>query len=152
MTHTPDPDCPVDHAGAERAVDLLPNPVRRGAYFTIGVVSVGLGVIGILVPLWPTTCFLLLAGWCFARSSKRAERWLHENPFFGRYLKDYREHGIISTRVRATSLVVLWGFIGFSAFALASRLWAVALLIVVAGAVTVHLVSLPTERRASAPD
>jgi uncharacterized membrane protein YbaN (DUF454 family) len=152
MPHVPDPDCPVDHVGAERAVDSLPGPIRRGAYFTVGAVSVGLGVIGILVPLWPTTCFLLLAGWCFARSSRRAERWLHENRLFGRYLKDYREYGIISTRVRTTSLVVLWGFIGLSAFALAGRLWAVALLIVVAGAVTLHLFSLPTEGRVSTPD
>jgi len=113
---------------------------------------VGLGVIGIVVPLWPTTCFLLLAAWCFARSSTRAERWLHENRFFGRYLSDYREHGIISTRVRTMSLVVLWSFIGLSAFALASRLWIVALLLVVAGTVTLHLLSLPTEARAPAPD
>jgi uncharacterized membrane protein YbaN (DUF454 family) len=145
-------DCPIDHDAAERAVAKLPDPVRRGVYFTIGVVSVGLGVIGIVVPLWPTTCFLLLAGWCFARSSPRAERWLHENRLFGRYLRDYRERGIISTRVRHASLAVLWSFIGVSAFLFLSRVWVVALLLVVAAAVTVHLYSLPTEVRSSAAD
>lgn len=138
-------DCPIDHDAAERTVDRLPDPLRRGVYFTVGSVSVVLGVIGIVVPLWPTTCFLLLAGWCFARSSSRAERWLHENRLFGRYLKDYRERGIISSRVRHTSLAVLWIFIGISAFLLLSRLWAVALLLLVAIAVTAHLYSLPTE-------
>ena len=133
-------------------MDHLPGPIRRGVYFSIGSVSVALGVIGIFVPLWPTTCFFLLAGWCFARSSRRAERWLHENRLFGRYLRDYRERGVISTRVRTTSVATLWAFIAVSAFFLASRLWAIALLLLVAAAVTAHLYSLPTEARVSTAD
>jgi len=121
-------------------------------YFGIGASSVVLGVIGIFVPLWPTTCFLLLAGWCFARSSHRAERWLHENRLFGRYLRDYREQGMISPKVRTTSVLTLWAFIGVSAFFLANRLWAVALLLLVAGTVTAHLYSLPTEASVSTAD
>jgi len=138
-------DCPIDHEAAERVAERLPGPVRRGMYFSIGAVSVVAGVIGIFVPLWPTTCFLLLAGWCFARSSPRAERWLHENRLFGRYLADYRERGIVSPRARLTSVITLWVFIGVSAFMLGSRVWVVALLLLVAGAVTAHLYSLPTE-------
>ena len=145
-------DCPVDHDAAERAVEKLPDPVRRGLYFTVGAVSVAFGIVGVVVPLWPTTCFLLLAGWCFARSSPRAERWLYENRLFGRYLEDYKERGIISTRVRHASLVVLWFFIGISAFLFLGRVWVVALLLIVAAAVTVHLYSLPTEAQTSAAD
>jgi uncharacterized membrane protein YbaN (DUF454 family) len=145
-------DCPVDHDAAERAVEKLPDPLRRAVYFSVGSVSVGFGVIGIVVPLWPTTCFLLLAAWCFARSSPRAERWLHENRVFGKYLRDYREHGVISPSVRRTSLAVMWVFIGASAFLLMGRLWVVALLLLVASAVTLHLYSLPTEASAPAGD
>ena len=145
-------DCPIDHDAAERAVDRLPGPVRRSVYFAVGASSVVFGVIGIAVPVWPTTCFLLLAGWCFARSSPRAERWLHENRIFGRYLRDYRERGIISHRVRRNSLVVLWGSIGVSALLVAERLWLVALLLIVASLVTLHLYTLPTEARVSAQD
>ncbi len=130
-------------------VNTLPGPVRRGVYFSVGAVSVAFGVIGIFVPLWPTTCFLLLAAWCFARSSTRAERWLHENRLFGRYLRDYRESGVISGRVRTTSVATLWLFIGVSAFLLSGRLWAVALLLLVAVAVTAHLYSLPTASAAT---
>ena len=97
-------DCPVDHEGAERVVNTLPGAMRRGVYFSVGALSVVFGVIGIFVPLWPTTCFLLLAGWCFARSSRRAERWLHENRLFGRYLSGYRDRGVISARVCACSI------------------------------------------------
>lgn len=139
--------CPVDHRAAEHAVDALPGPARRGLYFTVGWTSVVLGVVGIFVPLWPTTCFLLLAGWCFARSSQRAERWLHENRVFGRYLRDYREHGVISKRVRTTSLVTMWGFMALSSILLWERLWVVVLLGVIGTTVTVHLYSLPGAAR-----
>ena len=145
-------DCPVDHEAAERAVDRLPGPLRRWLYFGTGATSVVFGVIGIFVPVWPTTCFLLLAGWCFARSSPRAERWLHENRLFGRYLRDYRERGIISPRTKRTSLVVLWLFIGTSAVLMADRLWLVALLLLVAAAVTLHLYTLPTEAPVASTD
>ncbi|MDP2957246.1 MAG: YbaN family protein [Longimicrobiales bacterium] len=144
--------CPIDHDAAERAAQALPGPLRRGVYFAIGSVSVVFGVFGIFVPLWPTTCFLLLAGWCFARSSKRAERWLHENRLFGRYLRDYRERGVISPRVRLGSVTTLWVFMGLSAMLLGGRLWAVALLVLIGGAVTLHLYSLPTPRSASPAD
>ncbi|MHB1192242.1 MAG: YbaN family protein [Longimicrobiales bacterium] len=144
--------CPIDHEAAERAAQALPGPLRRGAYFAVGAASVVMGVIGIFVPLWPTTCFLLLAGWCFARSSRRAERWLHENRFFGRYLKDYRERGVISAQVRTASLSVMWLFMGLSAVLLWKHLWAVALLVLVGVAVTAHLVALPTSARETAAD
>lgn len=126
--------------------------MRRGVYLTVGAISVAFGVIGIVVPLWPTTCFLLLAAWCFARSSPRAERWLQENRLFGRYLRDYRERGVVSTRVRHASLVVLWSFIGITALVFLSRVWVVALLLVIASAVTIHLYSLPSEARSSPAD
>ncbi len=135
--------CPIDHEAAERAADALPGPLRRMVYFGTGAVSVVLGVIGIFVPLWPTTCFLLLAAWCFARSSRRAERWLHENRLFGRYLADYRERGVVSPRVRITSAVTLWLFIGVSAVVV-REVWVAALLVLIAGAVTLHLYSLPS--------
>jgi len=130
----------------------LPGPVRRGVYVSVGALSVVFGVIGIVVPLWPTTCFLLLAAWCFARSSRAAELWLYENRLFGRYLRDYRERGVISTRLRTTSVATLWVFIALSALFLATRLWAVALLLLVAVAVTAHLYSLPTDVRIAARD
>lgn len=136
--------CPIDHEAAERAAKALPGPLGRGVYFAVGSVSVVMGVIGIFLPLWPTTCFLLLAGWCFARSSPRAERWLHENRMFGRYLRDYRTHGVISPRVRTTSVITMWAFLALSAYLLLEHLWAVALLVLIGAAVTAHLFTLPT--------
>ena len=137
--------CPIDHRAAERAARALPGPVRRGVYLGIGTLSVSAGIIGIVLPLWPTTCFLLLAGWCFARSSPRAERWLYENRVFGRYLAAYRERGVISTRLRRGATIFLWSTIVVSAVFAAGHLWIAALLLLVAGLVTAHLYSLPGE-------
>ena len=141
--------CPVDHAATERVARNLPSPLRRAVYFSVGTVGVVLGVIGIFVPLWPTTCFLLLSGWCFARSSSRAERWLHENRLFGRYVRDYREHGVVSRRVRTISVATMWAFMAVSAVLLQERLWAVALLVLIGVAVTAHLYTLPTRAPAA---
>lgn len=137
--------CPIDHRAAERAARALPGPVRRTLFLGIGALSVSAGIIGIVVPLWPTTCFLLLAAWCFARSSPRAERWLYENRLFGRYLSAYRERGVISTRVRRGATIFLWGAILVSAVFAAGHLWLVALLLLIAALVTAHLYSLPGE-------
>jgi uncharacterized membrane protein YbaN (DUF454 family) len=112
-------------------------------YFVVGAASVVFGVIGMFVPLWPTTCFLLLAAWCFARSSRRAEQWLYDNRLFGKYISDYRERGVISPRVRATSVTTMWVFMGISAVLLSDRLWISALLVLIGVAVTVHLYALP---------
>lgn len=138
--------CPVDHDAAERAADALPRTLRRGVYFTLGAASVAAGVVGIFVPLWPTTCFLLLAAWCFARSSPRAGRWLHENRLFGRYLRDYREHGVIPGRLRTASMTTMWAFMALSAVLLREHLWIVALLVLIGAAVTAHLYALPAGR------
>jgi len=88
----------------------------RLALLAAGWLSVALGIIGMFVPLLPTTCFLLLGGACFARSSPRASHWLHHNRMFGRYLTDYREAGVIPLRVKAVSIAVLWATIGTTIF------------------------------------
>ena len=139
--------CPVDHEAVEERAGRLPRPLRKAAYLSLGVASVVMGVIGIVVPVWPTTCFLLLAGWCFARSSPRAEEWLYRNRLFGRYLSAYRLHGVVSTRVRGISLAVLWVSIAASIYFVFDHLWLVAFLAVLAGVISVHLLSLSTQRR-----
>jgi uncharacterized protein len=71
-------------------------PVSRYLYFSLGCVMVGLGVIGAILPLMPTTIFLILAAGCFARSSPACEQWLLDHPRFGASLRGWREEGAIS--------------------------------------------------------
>lgn len=91
----------------------------RPFWFALGCLAVVAGVIGITLPLLPTTPFLLLAAFCFARSSPRLHRWLLEHPRLGPPIADWRQHGAISRRLKiravlfmvaALALTVLAGF------------------------------------------
>lgn len=70
----------------------------RGLWFTAGLLLTALGLIGAVLPLLPTTIFLILAAGCFARSSPRMEAWILEHPQVGPYVRDWRERGAIPLR------------------------------------------------------
>ncbi|MCA9823131.1 MAG: YbaN family protein [Dehalococcoidia bacterium] len=122
------------------------HPVVRYALTGAGGMFVGIGVIGIFVPLLPTTVFLLIAAACFGRSSPRAHHWLTTNRWFGTYLHNYsaRRGATVSTKI--TSIGALWIGIGAAVFFLATPLWLTASLGVIAAAVTTHLLMLQTLR------
>lgn len=69
-------------------------------YLILGFLMLALGIIGAFVPLMPTTIFLILAAWCFTRSSPRLERWLLDHRRFGPTLRAWREDGAISRRAK----------------------------------------------------
>lgn len=112
-----------------------------------GTLAVALGVLGIFLPLLPTTPFLLLAAACYARSSSRFYRWLLGNRWFGEYIKSYREKRGVPVRVKAASLALLWAAILVSAFGFVQSGWVRLLLMVIALGVSAHILSLKTLRR-----
>jgi uncharacterized membrane protein YbaN (DUF454 family) len=120
---------------------------RRVLLLAVGWVSLATGVIGMFLPLLPTTCFLLLAAWCFGRSSPRWYAWMYNNRVFGSYLRDYRDGRGIPLGVKIGSLAVLWGSIALTATLFVSIWWVRLILVGIAVAVTVHLVSLRDPRR-----
>jgi uncharacterized membrane protein YbaN (DUF454 family) len=128
-----------------QAPTVLDSPARRAAWLAVGWISVGLGMIGMVLPILPTTCFLLLAGACFARSSPPAWHWLHHNRLFGRYLRDYRECRVIPLRIKVVSLAVLWLTIGSTVIAVDHLLVRVIVLLV-ALIVTAHVASTASRR------
>jgi uncharacterized membrane protein YbaN (DUF454 family) len=105
----------------------------------VGGGSLGTGVVGMFVPLLPTTCFLLLAAWCFGRSSPRLHHWMYHNRWFGTYLSDYKRGRGIPRGVKIGSLSLLWITIGATIVFANSAIWLQALLVAVAVAVTVHV-------------
>ena len=81
--------------------------VVRSLHFTVGVVATGLAVLGVVLPLLPTTPFLLVAAWAFARSSPRLESWLLDHARFGPLIADWRREGAVGRRVKRLSAAVM---------------------------------------------
>ena len=118
--------------------------MKKPLLIAAGCTSLSLGVIGIFVPLLPTTPFLLLASACFLRSSQRLHTWLIHHKLFGNYIRCYQQFGAISLRAKVLTVTLLWVFIGYSAVFVVSALWIRLLLAIIAIAVTVHILRLRT--------
>ncbi len=116
---------------------------RRILFLVGGWVCVLLATIGIFVPVLPTTPFLLLASFCFARSSARLQNWLLTNRWFGEYINNYRQGKGMSLRHKVMTLLLLWATIGYAALAF-SAWWLRGILLCVALAVSYHLIRIRT--------
>ncbi|QMU61999.1 MAG: DUF454 family protein [Gammaproteobacteria bacterium] len=82
--------------------------MKKIIYNTIGAASLSLGIVGAFLPLLPTTCFVLLATWAFAKSSPSIHAWLYYKSPFARSIQEWQEHRVIPTKVKwiATSSIV----------------------------------------------
>jgi len=93
--------------------DPIPDPVtgfRRYLWLGSGLSFTALAFLGALLPILPTTPFLLLAAWCFAKSSPRLHRWLLESRLFGPLIRDWQRHRGVRLHVKVTAVgVVLAG-------------------------------------------
>lgn len=121
--------------------------LRRALFVVAGSLSLGIGLVGVVVPVLPTTPFLILATICYARGSSRGYRWLVTNRLFGRYLSDYLCGRGVSLKAKAGALVLLWTVIGVTTILLTDRLWLRVLLPVIAAGVTVHVLMLKSRER-----
>lgn len=79
----------------------------------LGLGFTALGLVGVALPILPTTPFLLLAAYCFSRSSPRLHRWLLASPLLGGLIADWERHGAIRTRAKLVSTVVLLGAVAW---------------------------------------
>lgn len=86
--------------------------MRRPLWLIAGLISTGLGLIGAALPILPTVPFLILAAFCFSRSSERLHHWLMTHPTWGGPLRDWAERGAISRRVKWVAIVSMAGSFG----------------------------------------
>ena len=124
--------------------------LMRALLIIAGTLCVGLGVIGIFLPLMPTTVFLLLAAACYARSSERFYQRLVNHRFLGAYIRNSRTGRGMRRRDKTITLVLLWVSIGATMIWSAQALWLRLLLLAIATGVTVHVARIPAFRPASA--
>jgi uncharacterized protein len=112
-------------------------------YISLGTLSVGIGFVGIFIPLLPTTAFLLLAAWSYARSSERFYKWLLGNRMFGKYLTSYLEGRGVPVKTKFLSLSMLWIAILSSVLFFVENIYVNLLLIGIAAGVSYHILTLP---------
>jgi uncharacterized protein len=118
--------------------------LKKILFISLGSVFVTLGVIGIFIPILPTTPFLLLAAYFFARSSDRALHWLLNNRWFGGYIRNYREGRGMALKDKIITLSSLWITIVLTAVFIVDNGWVRLVLAAVALGVTLHLLRIKT--------
>jgi len=123
---------------------MVVSPLKKWMLIALGSLSLGLGVLGIFLPLLPTTVFLLISAACYARSSKRLYDWLLNHKWFGPYIRNWREHKAIPQKSKIIILALLWGTLLVSGlFATDLTVIRFALLVVGAG-VTIFITRMKT--------
>lgn len=120
--------------------------LRKPVYISLGCLCVALALVGVFLPVLPTTPFLLLAAFFFTRSSKRALHWLENNRLFGEYLRNYRQGRGMKLSDKIITISLLWAGIGLSIVYLVEHRLVDLLLLGVAAGVTYHLARLKTYR------
>ena len=121
--------------------------LNRWILIIIGSFFTGLGILGIFLPLLPTTPFLLLAAACYIRSSERFYNWLMNNKWLGNYIKNYLEGKGVSLKSKVLSISLLWITIGYSVVFVVNIFPIRVILILIAIGVTIHLLSIRTLKK-----
>ena len=125
-------------------VEVARTRLARLLWTAAGTLSLAVGVVGIILPVLPTTPFVLIAAACYLRGSKKMYDKLVKNRYFGGYLRDYMEGRGVSKRATVVSITSLWILILLSVVFATNDLIIRAVLIAVAIAVTIHLLRLRT--------
>jgi len=120
--------------------------VIRYAYLVSGFLLVAIGIIGIFLPLLPTTVFLILASACFVRSSPKANEWIRNHKILGVYLKNYQDKNGLTIKSKIFTIIFLWLSIGISAFYLTNEYYIRMLLLAIGAGVSIHIMLIKTQK------
>jgi uncharacterized protein len=118
-----------------------------------GMICVGLGAIGVIVPGLPTTPFLLLAAYCFARSSEHFHGWLLNHRWLGSYVRNFEEGRGMTRRAKGITLLLTWISFGVTIVFFVPVLWGQVGMVLMATTLSIYLLRLPTPpEEADEPD
>ena len=120
--------------------------MARPLFLAAGWLCLGLGFVGIFLPLLPTTPFALLAAFCFSRSSARLHHWLLTQKTFGPIIRDWHQHGVIRPRIKWLSVVMILLMLGYPVLFGPLALGVKLTLIAVAAGVIGFICSRPSQR------
>jgi uncharacterized membrane protein YbaN (DUF454 family) len=107
----------------------------------VGIIALTLGAVGIILPVLPTTPFILLAAGCFSASNKRLAMLLRKHPYFGSYIENYENKVGIPRKIKIRSILFLW--IGLILSMIITKVFFLQIILIMVGiGVTIHLSSL----------
>ena len=118
--------------------------LKKKIYICVGLLAVGLGIIGAFLPVMPTVPFLLVALFCFERSSKKYHKMILNNKYFGKILRDYYEGKGLTTSVKIKAILFLTCGIAFSFYKVQHLHLRIVLAVIWLG-VTIHIILLKTK-------
>lgn len=121
--------------------------MKNAIFIIIGSISIALGVIGILLPLLPTTPFLLLGAYCYFKGSPKLYKSLLDNKYLGEYIKNFREYKSIPLKTKIYAISMLWLTIGYSILFIIPLFFVKVLLFMIATGVTIHILSFKTLKK-----
>jgi hypothetical protein len=124
--------------------NTLTSSLKKGIYLFVGAISLAAGVIGIFLPVLPTTPFILLSAWCFFRSSSKIYEWVISNERFGPTIENYQQGRGITKSTKIKAVVMMWLTISASVYFYIKNMYLMAFLYIIAISVTVYLYKLPT--------
>lgn len=116
----------------------------RIIFLFLGILSLVLGVVGVFLPVLPTTPFLLLSATLFLRSSQKLYDWLLSHPYLGEYIRNFKEHKAIPLRVKVVSVSLVWITLLYCALFVAREWWMSAMFIAIALGVSIHILHYKT--------
>ena len=119
------------------------NSFKRTMWLSAGLISFGLGFVGAFLPLLPTTPFMLLAVFCFARSSERLHDWLVNHPKFGPAIQDWNERGAIAPRVKMIAMASMLAVLAIS-YVVGVPLYVIIIQVVTLCAVATFILTRPS--------
>jgi uncharacterized membrane protein YbaN (DUF454 family) len=119
------------------------NRRARYLYLLLGWVCVALGLIGVFLPLMPTTVFMLIAAWAFSRSSTRWHRWLREHARFGEAVRAWEEHHAMPRRAKRLAFIALALSYAFTALILGPFSWGAIIGGICIAGVAIYIAHIP---------
>lgn len=123
------------------------SPTVRWTFIILGWISFILGIIGVVLPVMPTAPFVLLAAWCWARSSRRFHFWLINHKYFGKYVRDWEEHRAVPRYAKWLASIMMALSTMFLFYRLPTDLiWVAWVVAVVCSTVAIYLFRLPNAK------
>ncbi len=116
--------------------------MKRIIWFFTGIISLTLGLLGVVLPLLPTTPFLILAAAAFAQSSPSLHAWLLNHPRWGKVIQNWQDGGRIDKRSKVTALTVM-AIMPILSYLLNTPLWAIALQSVILLLAALYIITRP---------